>query len=52
MGKLVFEHDYKKLEGYHLLRNGGAFQTEERSGCSLGEMSSPEMGIMMGISSQ
>lgn len=51
MGKGIPELHYKPLEGFHWLRNGGAFQTKGRGGCALGAMSSPEIGIMMLISS-
>ena len=35
-----------------MLSNGGAFQTEERSGCALETMSNPEVGVKMAISNQ
>lgn len=52
MGKGIVELHCKPLEVFHWLRNGGALQTEGGSECALGAMSSPEIGIMMLISSQ
>ena len=52
MAESRVHRDTRNLDGYLLLSNGGAFQTEERSGYALETMSNPEVGVKMAISNQ